>query len=69
MIGIDSMGYGYNMGLYPYGPWWRRHRRVFHDFFHPNIVGMHEPTQTAASRVLLRNILDSPDRFLELIRL
>ncbi|KAF5354109.1 hypothetical protein D9756_007313 [Leucocoprinus leucothites] len=66
---MDLMGYDYNVGLFPYGPWWRYHRRIFHDFLHPNIVGSHEPTQTAASRTLLRNILRSPEDFLDLIRL
>ncbi|KAJ3565256.1 hypothetical protein NP233_g7746 [Leucocoprinus birnbaumii] len=66
---LHLMGYNYNMGLFPYGAWWRYHRRIFHDFFHPNIVGSYQPVQTEAARVFLRNLLRSPEEFLELVRL
>ncbi|KXN85119.1 O-methylsterigmatocystin oxidoreductase [Leucoagaricus sp. SymC.cos] len=67
MLGL--MGYDYVMGVYPYGSWWRRHRRAFHDFFHPNVIARHGPIQTATSRAFLRNLLESPEDFFSLIRL
>ncbi|KAF9440502.1 cytochrome P450, partial [Macrolepiota fuliginosa MF-IS2] len=34
----EIMGWGYVLTFQPYGNWWRRQRRTFHDHFHPNIV-------------------------------
>ncbi|KXN80932.1 O-methylsterigmatocystin oxidoreductase [Leucoagaricus sp. SymC.cos] len=60
---LDIMEWGYNMALVPYGIWWRRHRRAFHDFFHPNIVNIHQPTQLNTARKFIQHLLESPQDF------
>jgi len=30
------MGWDFNFAMLTYDQWWRRHRRVFHEHFHPN---------------------------------
>jgi cytochrome P450 len=51
------------MALVPYGTWWRRHRRAFHDFFHPNIVDIYRPIQLNTARKFIQNLLKSPKGF------
>ncbi|KAJ3561433.1 hypothetical protein NP233_g10196 [Leucocoprinus birnbaumii] len=60
---LDLMEWGYNHALLPYGTWWRRHRRTFHDYFHPNIVGIYKPVQLNTARKLLKNLLEAPQNF------
>ncbi|KAF9444944.1 cytochrome P450 [Macrolepiota fuliginosa MF-IS2] len=60
---VDLMGWGINVGSQPYGSWWRRHRRVFHEFFHPNAVKTQQPVQLTAARTFIRNLFKSPDDF------
>lgn len=66
---LEIMEWGYAMTFLPYGSWWRRHRRTFHDHFHPNIVHKHQPIQVSATRAFLRNLLKEPEEFMDLVRL
>ncbi|KAF9442056.1 cytochrome P450 [Macrolepiota fuliginosa MF-IS2] len=60
----DIMGWHYNWALLPYGTWWRRHRRAFHQYFHPNRVSTYHPIQLKCIRGYLRRLLSDPEDFL-----
>jgi len=62
------MGWDYNMVLLPYGTWWRRHRRAFNNYFHPNIVSKYRPIQTREVRIFLYRLLKTPENFMHHIR-
>lgn len=64
----ELMDWTWNLGLMPYGIWWRRHRRTFHHQFHPNVVHKYHSTQVDTTRAFLRHLLESPDRFFEHVR-
>jgi len=62
------MKMAFNLGLLPYGQWWRQHRQVFHEHFHPNAVKKYHPVQTREARALLNRLLESPKNFSHHIR-
>ncbi|KAI0767230.1 CyP450 monooxygenase [Fomes fomentarius] len=56
----DLCGLDWVLTLLRYGPWWRRHRRMFHQFFHPAAIVNYQPSQRReAHRFALRLIEDS----------
>ncbi|KAI0352615.1 CyP450 monooxygenase [Trametes cingulata] len=57
---IELSGQDLNLGLMPYGPWWRRHRRAFWQYFHPGVLSRYLPIQRAAAYRFLAHLLDSP---------
>ncbi|XP_006456366.1 hypothetical protein AGABI2DRAFT_211278 [Agaricus bisporus var. bisporus H97] len=59
----EMMGWDYAFGFQPYGTWWRRHRRHFHDHFHPNAVNKYHAIQIGSTRAFVRNLLESPEKF------
>ncbi|KAF8521229.1 cytochrome P450 [Hysterangium stoloniferum] len=48
-----------------YGSVWRRQRRVLHLHFNANAVAKYYPVQVKYSRLLLRQLLDTPDDYVE----
>ena len=52
----------------PYGPWWRQHRRLFHQYFHRNAVTKYQPIQKKEVQAFLRRLFASPDNFFHHIR-
>lgn len=64
----ELLGWDYNIALIPYGTWWRRHIRAFTQFFNSRAVVAFEPVQIKSSRLLLRNLLKTPDDFEEHIK-
>ncbi|KAF9044254.1 cytochrome P450 [Panaeolus papilionaceus] len=65
---LELMHWDYNMALLPYGQWWRRHRRAFHEHFHPGVVAKHQPVQIYETRAFLQRLLETPDNFLHHVR-
>ncbi|KAL0951064.1 hypothetical protein HGRIS_007803 [Hohenbuehelia grisea] len=65
---VELMGWGWLFSTLPYGPWWRRHRTLFHNHFHANTLSEYHPIQIQETHTLLRNLLESPDRFRYYIR-
>ncbi|KAF9466030.1 cytochrome P450 [Collybia nuda] len=65
---IDLMGWSFNMVFMPYGSWWRRHRRAFHEHFHANAVLKYQPIQQREARAFLRRLLVTPETFAHHIR-
>ncbi|EKM77271.1 hypothetical protein AGABI1DRAFT_77713 [Agaricus bisporus var. burnettii JB137-S8] len=60
---LVMMGWDYIFAFQKYGTWWRRHRRQFHDHFHPNVVYKYQPIQVDSARGFVRDLLESPEKF------
>ena len=57
-----------SMSKMQFGLWWRRHRRLFHEYFHRNAVTKYQPILRQEVRAFLRRLLVTPDNFLYHIR-
>ena len=62
------MNYRIIMSLMPYGLFWRRHRRLFQEYFHRNAVTEYQPIQRQEVQAFLRRLLATPDDFFHHIR-
>lgn len=64
---VEMMGWDASLPQLPYGPRFRKQRRLIQDHF---IKGVHSfrPTQLTEARILLRGLLETPDAFLQHIR-
>ena len=62
------MGLSISMSRMPYGPWWRKHRKSFHEYFHRNAVTKYQPIQREEVQAFLRRLLVTPDDFFHHIR-
>jgi cytochrome P450 len=59
----ELMGFGYSLGFTDYGQYWKDARRLFHQHFSPTAVVQFRPKQLKSSHLLLRNLLESPERW------
>ncbi|KAJ7025140.1 cytochrome P450 [Mycena alexandri] len=59
----DLMGWDFNLLVMKYGPKWRTHRRLFDHAFNVKEAQKFRPINLAASRGLLRRLLQSPGDF------
>ncbi|PFH46822.1 hypothetical protein AMATHDRAFT_7363 [Amanita thiersii Skay4041] len=57
---MELMGWEDNFGLMPYGPWWRRRRRAFHENFHSGVISQYRPSQIREVHIFLHNLLATP---------
>ncbi len=48
-----------------YGPTWRGHRRIFQQFFKPEVTLNYRSMQTKKVHDFLRGLLTTPDEFAE----
>ena len=62
------MNWSMNIAHMPYGSWWRRHRKLFHEYFHRNAVIKYQPIQRQEVQAFLRRLLVTPDNFFHHIR-
>ncbi|KAJ6598178.1 cytochrome P450 [Mycena vulgaris] len=60
---MDLMGWDFTIGLMRYGEEWRTHRRLFNQTLHAKAVEKYQPQELSATRVLLQNLLRTPDEF------
>ena len=51
--------------LMQYGQQWREHRRAIHRSFHPEVVSQYNHVQEEVTRALLRDLLESPEAFID----
>ncbi|KAF9458367.1 cytochrome P450 [Collybia nuda] len=65
---LDLMNWDSNFAFIPYGSWWRRHRRTFHQHFHSGAVHKYHPIQLAEGYAFLRRLLVTPENFRHHIR-
>ncbi|PPQ74972.1 hypothetical protein CVT24_010273 [Panaeolus cyanescens] len=62
-MATDLLGWKFNLGWHPYGPWWRRHRKAFHEHFNPNVIEKYDPVQNQEIHRVLGKLLREPARF------
>ncbi|KAJ8468879.1 hypothetical protein ONZ51_g9348 [Trametes cubensis] len=55
---IALAGQAFNFAFLPYGPWWRTHRRMFWQHFHPGKMTSYWPVQREVTRKFLVRLLD-----------
>ncbi|KAF8513930.1 cytochrome P450 [Hysterangium stoloniferum] len=65
---VDLIGFDWHFAFMHYGNWWRRHRRVFHQKFHPTASAEYHPIQLRQTRELLRRLHETPKEFTEHFR-
>ncbi|KAI0755203.1 CyP450 monooxygenase [Daedaleopsis nitida] len=65
---IQLAGQDSNFAIFPYGAWWRRHRRAFWQHFLPGGLAKHYPSQQDAALLFLRKLLSDPTRLCDHIR-
>ncbi|KAF8912053.1 cytochrome P450 [Gymnopilus junonius] len=51
-----------------YGPEWRDRRRLFQRYFHPSNEKIHKPKEVYHTRLLLLQILESPNNYMDHVR-
>ncbi|KAI0643943.1 cytochrome P450 [Trametes meyenii] len=61
-------GWDWVLPAMPYGPWWRRSRRAFHEFFNPGVIEQYRPIQLEGARRLLPRLVKDPRHFPDHIR-
>ncbi|KAF9015058.1 cytochrome P450 [Cyathus striatus] len=64
----ELMEWDWDFAHMRYSEWWRRHRKVFHQHFQPRAVPAYQQVQLEATGNLLRQLLESPDRFISHVR-
>ena len=64
---FHRMGWDSSLPQLPYGPRFRKHRRLILDHFNRG-VNSFQPTQRDEALILLRDLLETPDAFLQHIR-
>ncbi|KAI0330485.1 cytochrome P450 [Cubamyces sp. BRFM 1775] len=55
---ISLAGQAFNFAFLPYGQWWRTHRRMFWQHFHPGKMTSYWPVQREVTRKFLAKLLD-----------
>ncbi|KAI0777247.1 CyP450 monooxygenase [Trametes elegans] len=65
---VELGGFEWVLTMIHYGPWWRRHRRAFHQFFNPTAVSEYRPLQRSQVNRFLLRLLDRPEEFIGHIR-
>ncbi|TDL20318.1 cytochrome P450 [Rickenella mellea] len=67
MVG-EMMGWDINFTLMPYGPRWRRHRRLFHQNFNGAAVQSYIPVQAMEVHRMMQRLLSTPEDLFHHIR-
>ncbi|KAF8581749.1 cytochrome P450 [Ramaria rubella] len=57
------LGFDWTPNFMPYGNWWRRHRKMFHQEFQPAAVNKYNEIQTRHNRTYLRHLHATPAEF------
>ncbi|KAF9046689.1 cytochrome P450 [Panaeolus papilionaceus] len=60
---LSRMGWGFNVGLKPYGSEWRWHRKSMRKYFDKRPSDVFVPVQTSKVRQLLKDLLKNPEEF------
>ena len=61
-------GWHREFGFMPYGETWRRHRRMFHEYFRPQAIPQYHSAMLKGARGLLELLVNKPTNFLRHIR-
>ncbi|KAF9022870.1 cytochrome P450 [Hymenopellis radicata] len=64
----EVLHWKWDFGFVGYTSWWRRQRKMFHQYFNENEVYAYRPYQKSAAITMLRYLLREPDKFVDYIR-
>ena len=59
----NRMGFNWGVSPLPYGPEWRRCRKLLHEQFNRHEVAQYASQQEGSTRRMLRDLLNAPDDF------
>lgn len=62
------MDLSWAFSLFPYGNYWRDHRRLFHSEFNIRGVSWHHPQQTHGAHGFLQRLLAQPNQWQDILR-
>ncbi|EAU80756.1 hypothetical protein CC1G_04866 [Coprinopsis cinerea okayama7 len=62
---FEIMNYNWMFSTMSYNPWWRLHRRTFHQFFHQREIQKYRPILQQEALVFLRRLSANPKSFLQ----
>jgi hypothetical protein len=48
-----------------YGPWWRAHRKMFHEYYNKTQIPKYSPILEQQVSLFLRRLLSHPEDFME----
>ncbi|KAI0753307.1 CyP450 monooxygenase [Daedaleopsis nitida] len=65
----ELAGWDWGMALIPYGLDWRRRRKEFHQFFHPNAIVSRRPLQQHQTAKMIQRLIEQPDTLFSQLRL
>ena len=68
MCSFHRMKWDFATPFLAYNTLWRKHRKLFHEYFQPNVVSKYQPIQRREVHTFLRRLLVTPDNFLHHIR-
>ena len=60
---LFSIGFSFSFGFGPSDNKWRRHRRIFHEYFTPEKIAKYQTSQLLEARRLLKRLLVDPEGF------
>ena len=66
---VNRVGWKWLFGFMAYGEAWKERRRLFQRYFHPSDVKIHQPRELEHTHILLRKLLESPEKFMDHVRL
>ncbi|KIJ43395.1 hypothetical protein M422DRAFT_169954 [Sphaerobolus stellatus SS14] len=64
----ELCGWDFSFAALPYGLRWRRHRKVFHQYFNSGVVAKYKPIHNKEKVVFLQRLLESPENLMGHIR-
>jgi hypothetical protein len=62
------MGFSWLFSGLPYGPWYRKHRTMFHTHFQAKVIPKYHPTLVDSAHTLLRNLSRTPENLMHHLR-
>ncbi|KAJ7485440.1 cytochrome P450 [Mycena latifolia] len=67
MLG-ELVGLGWHFAFMPHGDEWRAHRKIFSQEFSPSAVQRYQDQEFKWTKILLQNLVDAPQNFMEHIQ-
>ncbi|KAJ7876809.1 cytochrome P450 [Mycena leptocephala] len=64
----EVMGFSWLFSGLPYGPWYKKHRTMFHNHFQAKVIPKYHPTLIDSAHTLLRNLSRTPENLLHHLR-
>ncbi|KAF8183898.1 cytochrome P450 [Mycena galopus ATCC 62051] len=64
----EVMGFSWLFSGLPYGPWYKKHRTMFHNHFQAKIVSKYHPALVDNADTLLRNLSRTPENLVHHLR-